>query len=244
MIKFEDVSLCLGNRTILQNISFEVNRGETVLLVGSSGAGKSTILRLIIGLLDATGGKIFVDGRDINTLSGKELNTLRKKFSLVFQHGALFDSLTIEDNVIFFLVESFNMPYIEAKEKVKEIIQFFNLEHFAQYYPSQISGGMKKRVSIARAVVTEPEVILYDEPTAGLDPFAAKKVVELIVSLQSQFNVTSLIVTHEIHHFVESVDRLIMLKNSKITYNGKPDLNILKHFEESERQLECLPKED
>ncbi|MDZ7342185.1 MAG: ATP-binding cassette domain-containing protein [candidate division KSB1 bacterium] len=244
MIIFDDVSLCLNNRTILKKISFEVNKGETALLVGSSGAGKSTILRLICGLLQPTGGSIWVMGQNLAQLSEYELNQLRKKLSLVFQNGALFDSLTLAENVSFFLREQHRLSEAEIQQRVEEIMDFFGLANFAHYYPAQISGGMKKRVSIARAIMTRPELLLYDEPTAGLDPFAAKKVVQMINDLRQNFHVTSLIVTHEIHHFEHVVDRLIMLKNATIHYDGQYDLSILDRFEETEAQLECIPDEE
>ena len=244
MIEFDSVSLCLGNRRILSDISFRVEKGETVVLVGSSGAGKSTILRLILGLIKPTSGRISIAGKDISTLSEKELNHLRQKFSLIFQNGALFDSLTLEENVGFFLSEQSKHSALEIQSRVLDIMKFFGLEDFMHYYPSQISGGMKKRISIARGVVTNPEVMLYDEPTAGLDPFAAKKVVDLIGRLRESFNMTSLIVTHEIHHFANVVDRLLMLKNGLITYDGTYDLSILDQFAETEVQVECIPDEE
>ncbi len=244
MIAFDSVSLCLNNRNILKNISFTINRGETAVLVGSSGAGKSTILRLILGLLKPTSGRILIMGRDIVPLSEKELNPIRRKFSLVFQSGALFDSLTLEQNVGFFLAENSNLSPQEIHDQVSDIMKFFGLENFMHYYPAQISGGMRKRVSIARAVVTRPEVLLYDEPTAGLDPLAAKKVVHLIDQLQQRFNVTSLIVTHEIHHFANVVNRMMMLKNGIISYDGGFDLSILEAFEETETPVECIPEEE
>jgi phospholipid/cholesterol/gamma-HCH transport system ATP-binding protein len=221
-----------------------VPKGENVLLVGSSGAGKSTILRLIIGLLKPTSGRIMVKDNNISLLSESELNEIRKKFSLVFQNGALFDSLTLQENVAFFLAENTDLPHEEILHRVVEIMTFLGLENYLDYYPSEISGGMRKRVSIARAIVTNPEVLLYDEPTAGLDPFAAKKVVDLIKNLQQKFKVTSLVVTHEIHHFVNVVDRLIMLKNGSVTYDGSYDLTILDQFEESEAPLACIPDEE
>ncbi len=244
MIEFDTVSLCLHNRTILRDLSFQVEKGQTVLLVGSSGAGKSTILRLILGLLKPTTGTITVMGKNISQMSEKELNKMRTKFSLVFQNGALFDSLTLLENVGFFLTENEKLPEEEVSRRVEEIMKFLGLENFLHYYPSEISGGMKKRVSIARAIITNPEVLLYDEPTAGLDPFAARKAVDLMKDLQKSFNVTSLIVTHEIHHFENVVDRLLMLKNGSINYDGPYDLSILDQFEESEAPLKCIADED
>lgn len=244
MIEFDTVSLCLNDRTILKDISFKINRGENVLLVGSSGAGKSTILRLILGLLKPTSGRILVMDNNVSLMSEHELNKIRKEFSLVFQNGALFDSLTLQENVAFFLAELSDLPRKQILDRVNEIMTFLGLENYLDYYPAEISGGMKKRVAIARAIVTQPQALLYDEPTAGLDPFAAKKVVDLIQQLQQKFQVTSLIVTHEIHHFVNVVDRLIMLKNGMITYDGSYDLSILDQFEETETPLECIPDEE
>lgn len=244
MITFDAVSLCLNDRNILTDLSFEVERGQTILLVGSSGAGKSTILRLILGLLRPTRGIVTVMDKDIARMSESELNEIRKNFSLVFQNGALFDSMTLLENVGFFLLENEKLPEQEVCQRVEEIMTFLGLENFLHYYPSEISGGMRKRVSIARAIVTHPAGILYDEPTAGLDPFAAKKVVNLIKDLQNKFNVTSLIVTHEIHHFANVVDRLLMLKNGTITYDGPYDLTILEHFEESGAPKVCIPDEE
>ena len=140
MIEFDSVSLCLGNRRILSDISFRVEKGETVVLVGSSGAGKSTILRLILGLIKPTSGRISIAGKDISTLSEKELNYLRQKFSLIFQNGALFDSLTLEENVGFFLSEQSKHSASEIQSRVLDIMKFFGLEDFMHYYPSQISG--------------------------------------------------------------------------------------------------------
>jgi phospholipid/cholesterol/gamma-HCH transport system ATP-binding protein len=244
MIEFDSVSLCLNNRTILNGLSFRIEKGQTVVLVGSSGAGKSTILRLILGLLKPTSGRVLIVDKDINMMPEKALNKIRQKFSLVFQNGALFDSLTLQENVGFFLNEHSSLAAQEIQDRVLEMMKFFGLEDFMHYYPSQISGGMKKRVSIARAVVTNPEVMLYDEPTAGLDPFAAKKVVNLIDRLKESFNMTSLIVTHEIHHFENVVNRLLMLKNGLITYDGAYDLSILDQFEETELQAQCIPDEE
>ncbi|UCE04797.1 MAG: ATP-binding cassette domain-containing protein [bacterium] len=244
MIEFNTVSLCLNNRTILRNLSFQIKKGQTALLVGSSGAGKSTILRLILGLLKPTAGRITIMGKNIAQMSENELNDMRQKFGLVFQNGALFDSLTLEENVGFFLSENTNVSEQQVRTRVLDIMNFLGLENYLDYYPSEISGGMRKRVSIARAIVTNPDVLLYDEPTAGLDPFAARKVVGLMKDLQSRFQVTSLIVTHEIHHFEKVVDRLLMLKNGSITYDGVYNLAILDEFEESEAPLECIAEEE
>jgi len=244
VIEFNNVSLCLNDRLVLNNLSFKMDPGKSVLLVGSSGAGKSTILRLILRLIKPTSGKIIIMGKNTSDISEDEMNKIRQKFGLVFQDNALFDSLSVEENVGFFLIENLHLPYEEVHRRVIEIVTFFGLEKFLDYYPSELSGGMKKRVAIARAIVTHPVILLYDEPTAGLDPLSAKKVVDLIKNLRENFDVTSLIVTHEIHHFVGSIDRLLMLKNATIAYDGAPDISILDHFEEIEAQNNCKPGEE
>ncbi len=244
MIEFKDVSLCLNNKQILTDLSFKIESSETVLLVGSSGAGKSTILRLIVRLLCPTSGQILVNGKDINKLHKNEMNELRKMFGLVFQGGALFDSLTVEENIAFFLIENVGLSWKESHSRAVEIASLLGLEEHLNYYPAEISGGMQKRVGIARAIVSQPQVLLYDEPTAGLDPLAAGNVVTIINDLQQRFNVTSLIVTHEIHHFENKVDRLLMLKNGTITYDGVMDLSILDHFEVKQQNLQCKPGEE
>lgn len=244
ILKFENVSLCRNDKMIFQKMNFEIQAGQSVLLVGSSGAGKSTILQLALGLLKPTSGKIYVFDQNITSFGENKLNRIRRDFGIVFQDNALFDSLTVFENIGFFLNESFHLPQDEIQKRVMEALQFLNLKNSQNLLPSELSGGMKKRVAIARAIVTYPKIILYDEPTAGLDPLTARKVVFLIDSLQERFNVTSLIVTHEIHHFVDTVDRLLMLKNAQITYDGDPDLSILDHFEEQEPQISCNEKEE
>lgn len=222
MIEFKDVCLSLGGRKILDHLSFKVEPGECVLLVGNSGVGKSTILKLILGLIKPTAGEIEVLGTDVSETREHQLMKVRQQFGIVFQEGALFDSLTVEENVGFFLKENLKLPAVEIRDRVMEKLHLLGLEKFVNYFPAQLSGGMKKRVAVARAVVSSPKGMLYDEPTAGLDPISAKRVVGLISSLQEQFKMTSLIVTHEIHYYVEAVQRMIMLKDGHIVYDGTP----------------------
>ncbi len=234
MIEFHHVSLSLQNREILRDLSFRVDKGESILLAGSSGAGKSTILKLALGLIKPTSGRIYILGREITRLSEKKLMAMRRYFGTVFQGGALFDSLTVEQNVGFFLRENLKVEETEVRSRVQRTLQFLGLEKFLSYLPSQLSGGMRKRVAIARAIVTNPQALLYDEPTAGLDPIAARRVIELIRHLRERFQVTSLIVSHEIHYFLDIVDRMLMLKDGKIIYDGEPNLDIVEYFDESD----------
>lgn len=232
MIEFKNVTKILNGQKVLDNVSFKVKANETVLLVGSSGAGKTTILKLILRLIEPTSGTIKVLQKDISKISEDEMNEIRQKCGLVFQDGALFDSLTIAENVGFFLKENLKLSDEKVDQRVKEIMSLLGLEKFLDYYPAELSGGMKKRVAIARAIAANPQILLYDEPTAGLDPVSSKRVVDLIGTLQKSLNHTSLIVTHIIQHFNTIGDRLLMLKNSSIVYDGDVDMSIFDKYED------------
>ncbi len=238
MIEFDKVSLVLRDKKVLWNFSFKIEKSQSVLLVGNSGAGKSTILKLILGLIKPSAGSIYIQGKDITQLPEKELMKIRQNFGMVFQEGALFDSLTVEENVGFFLRESQKLSMEVVNERVSEKLRYLGLEDYLHYYPSQLSGGMKKRVALARAMVSNPQVLLYDEPTAGLDPFAAKRVVGMIDELRKTFGVTSLIVSHEIHYFLNSADRMIVIRQGQNRYDGVPDLSITGLYEEVESSRE------
>ncbi len=227
MVEFQRVSLTLGDKQILKDLSFKVGKGEIVLLTGNSGQGKSTILKLILGLLKPTSGNVVIFGKDITRMRNKELMKIRQKCGIVFQSGALFDSLTVEENVSFFLVEALNVRPEEAKMRSRRILDYLGLDGFTDYYPSQLSGGMKKRVAIARAIVTDPKLLLYDEPTAGLDAHSAFKVVELIRDLQERLNVTSIIVSHELHYFIRLIDKILHLEDGHITWEKENSAELI-----------------
>ncbi len=217
MVEFKNVSLILSENEILKDVSFHLDEGHIILLSGNSGEGKSTILKLILGLLKPTSGSIYVFGKNLNALPTKEIMKIRQQCGIVFQNGALFDSLNVEENVSFFLREGLHMERVEAHKRVLEILDYLGLKDYLYYYPDQLSGGMKKRVAIARAIVTHPRLLLYDEPTAGLDALTAFRVVDLIKDLQKRLNVTSLIVSHELHYFARTIDKNIHLENGYIT---------------------------
>ncbi len=229
MTRFENVTLYLSERKVLDNLSFSIEEGEMVLLVGGSGAGKSTILRLVMGLIRPTSGRIILNGQDITKMSESQLLKMRHHFGIVFQEGALFDSLTVEENVGFYLRERMGMSPEEAHERVVQELTGLGLQDFLDYYPSQLSGGMKKRVAIARASIKNPECLLYDEPTAGLDPMSSQRVVDLMNELH-RGRITSMIVTHEIHYFLDSVSRMMLLSAGKIVYDGDPIADIHKWY--------------
>jgi len=196
-IVFRDVSLAFGDRVILDKISFEVGNGESKVVMGGSGTGKSTILRLALGLLKPDEGQIFIDGEDITDYNEEQLMRVRQKIGMVFQEGALFDSLPVYENVAYRLREQ-KVPEDEVEATVTQMLQFVDLEHAIHQMPNELSGGMRRRVGIARALVGSPKIILFDEPTAGLDPITARTICELALKLRDLENVASIFVTHRL----------------------------------------------
>ncbi len=197
MIKVLNLSKRYGDTEVLRNITFNVRRAESKIILGNNNAGKSTLLRLLMGLEKPDGGKIIVDGVDITKLSEEKLIKYRANKSIVFQEGALFDSLTIRENVGFKLYDE-GWDEEEVDEIVFKLLQFVGLEHTIDMYPSELSGGMKRRVAIARAMAGEPNIIFYDDPTAGLDPVTSRTICDLIVKLRDIEGVTSIVVTHDL----------------------------------------------
>ncbi len=199
MIEFQDVTKSFDDEVVLKNISFKVQRGETLIILGESGSGKSTVLKLILGLIKPDSGKIIIDGSDITDMSERELVSIRRNIGMVFQEGALFDSLPVRDNVGYRLNEEGTLEEMEIDRDVEKHLGFVGLEEAIDKMPVELSGGMKRRVGIARALVGSPEVILYDEPTAGLDPITKRTIVELMIKLRDMEGVTSIFVTHDLH---------------------------------------------
>jgi phospholipid/cholesterol/gamma-HCH transport system ATP-binding protein len=196
-IEFHDVSMAYDDRVILDDVGFVVNPGETKIVMGGSGTGKSTILKLVLGLIRPQGGRILIDGDDIIQMNEAELTAVRKKIGMVFQDGALFDSLSVYENVGFRLFEQ-GLPEDEIEEAVRRMLRFVNLEDTMFMRPSELSGGMRRRVGIARALVGSPKLILFDEPTAGLDPPTARTILELAMKLRDLEGVSSIFVTHRL----------------------------------------------
>jgi phospholipid/cholesterol/gamma-HCH transport system ATP-binding protein len=197
-IVFEDVSLRFDDLVVLDHLSFELKHGETKAIFGIAGAGKTTILKLALGLIRPDGGKIHVLGEDVTAMKEEELFDLRRRVGMVFQESALFDSLKVRDNVAFRLIEEGGIPDEEIDQRVREVLRFVELEHTINMFPSELSGGMRRRVSIARSIITQPEVILYDSPTGGLDPITSTTIVELIVKQRDVYKTSSLLVTHRL----------------------------------------------
>jgi phospholipid/cholesterol/gamma-HCH transport system ATP-binding protein len=223
MIRLEHVTTVFDDRTILDDVSFHVRPGESKVILGPSGAGKSSLLKIILGLWKPTSGSVFVHGEDITHMSERDLGHIRRRMSMVFQGNALFDSLTVAENVGYFLEEHYTMTPKEIAERVEDCLEFVNLPGTQGLLPEEISGGMKKRVAIARAIAFNPEVILYDEPTTGLDPLNAKTITELIMRLKAKRNVTSVVVTHILRDAFAVGDSLALMNEGRIVFDGSPD---------------------
>ena len=198
-IEFKDVHLSFDEKKILDGISFTVRRGETKLILGRSGGGKSTTIRLILGLLKPDSGRILIDGEDITDYTEQEMMAVRQKIGMVFQEGALFDSLSVYDNVAYRLHEQ-KIDEAEVEHEVRRMLQFVDLEDAIDKMPSELSGGMRRRVGIARALIGNPSIVMFDEPTAGLDPPTARTICELAIKLRDLQDVSSMFVTHEMNN--------------------------------------------
>jgi phospholipid/cholesterol/gamma-HCH transport system ATP-binding protein len=196
-ILFDNISLAYESKPVLEGISFQLDRGETKILLGVAGTGKTTILKLALGLVKPDSGRICVLGSDVTTMKEPELFGLRRKIGMVFQESALFDSLTVKENVGYRLIEE-GEPDEEVERRVREALRFVELEHTMEMFPAELSGGMRRRVAIARAIITQPEVLLYDSPTAGLDPITSTTIIELIVKQRDVYHTSALLVTHRL----------------------------------------------
>jgi phospholipid/cholesterol/gamma-HCH transport system ATP-binding protein len=212
-----------GSTEVLKGIDMVCRRGETMCIVGGSGAGKTTLLRLIVGLDRPTSGHIFIDGEDIAPLGERELNRVRQKFGMVYQYAALLDSITVLDNVAFPLVEHTKLSASERRAKVVAKLKALELdESTLSKFPAELSGGMRKRVGLARALMLDPPIVVYDEPTSGLDPLTSRSVDDLIEETRRRFGVTSLVITHDIASCFSIADQAILLAEGKIVAEGDP----------------------
>jgi phospholipid/cholesterol/gamma-HCH transport system ATP-binding protein len=223
MIKVEDLCKSFDGLEVLRGVSFQIERGEILALIGRSGYGKSVLLKHIAGLMRPDKGRVFVDGEDICCLTGKELERLRSRFAFLFQSGALFDSLTIFENVAFPLREKTKLSDREITQRVLFELDQVGLAGAEHKYPAEISGGMIKRAALARALVREPEIMLFDEPTTGLDPIIAHAILNLIDSFHNRLNFTGIIVTHQIPRIFDIVQKVVMLHDGAILIAGSPE---------------------
>lgn len=223
MIELKGVSKSFNGLAVLSNLDLTVETGETKVIIGRSGCGKSVLLKHIVGLLSADSGTIIIDGQNIEKLNEKRMNQLHMKIGMVFQGGALFDSLSVWENVGFVLVEYSTLKEAEIKKRVREALGLVNLFDVEDKMPSELSGGMKKRVALARALCVRPQIILYDEPTTGVDPITADAINVLIDELHDRLKVTSIVVTHDMRSAYKIADKIAMLYNGKIIAEGTPN---------------------
>ena len=220
MIRVRDLHKSFGGQAVLRGVTLDVATGEIMVVIGRSGGGKSVLLKHMIGLLRPDAGSILVDDVDITRVGGAGLDTVRERYGVVFQGGALFDSMSVADNVAFPLREKTRLSRANIRERVEEKLAQVGLESMGHKNPAEISGGMRKRVAIARALVTEPEIVFFDEPTTGLDPILVNTIHHLIVELHRKFRFTAVMVSHEIPEIFGIADRVAMLHEGRIVETG------------------------
>ena len=223
MIEIINLSKSFNNKKVLDSLNLIINSGEVIVIIGRSGCGKSVLLKHIIGLTKPDLGQVIIDGNDMTRLEESEMDKLRLSFGMLFQGSALFDSMTVGENVGFTLREHTNAPEKEIKAKVAGSLELVGLKGIEKLMPSELSGGMKKRVGLARAICNNPKIILYDEPTTGLDPIMADAINDLIIDLNNKLNVTSIVVTHDMVSAYKIADRIAMLYKGRIIAAGTPD---------------------
>ena len=220
MVEINNLSKAFSSNKVLEKISLKVEKGENLVVFGRSGTGKSVLLKCIIGLMKPDEGDISVEGHDMLKLSYKQLNEVRKNIGFLFQSGALYDSMTVKENLAFPLNRHFNLPESAINDRVIKTLEMVSLVDAIDKMPSELSGGMRKRIALARSIITEPKLMLYDEPTTGLDPLTTKEISELILELQKKLNMTSIAVTHDLICANIIADRAIFLKDAVIAYEG------------------------
>lgn len=220
MIEISHLRKGFNRVPVLKDVNLRVDRGETVVVVGSSGCGKTVLLKHIIGLMKPDGGDVYIDGENIAKFNDRQLFKLRKRFGMVFQSSALFDSMTVEENIALGLQEHTRMSKAEMRKRVAERLRMVGLPGNGDLMPAELSGGMKKRVGLARALAMDPEIVLFDEPTTGLDPIAAESINELICELKQKLSITSVVVTHDIISAWKVGDRIAMLHDGMIVFEG------------------------
>ncbi|MBW2648804.1 MAG: ABC transporter ATP-binding protein [Deltaproteobacteria bacterium] len=223
MIKLVDIHKSFGRQKVLDGVNLEIEDGKTTVIIGGSGGGKSVLLKHIIGLLKADSGQGFVDGVDVASLNDRDLNEIRKKFGMLFQEAALFDSMNVMENVAFPLKEHTRKKEKEIREIVKERLRAVGLTGVEDKMPSELSGGMRKRVGLARAIAMHPQIVLFDEPTTGLDPVMTEAINELIVKTQRNFDLTCMVISHDVQSIFTVGHKIAMLYKGKIVEYGTPE---------------------
>ncbi len=219
VIEIAHLKKSFGSNEVLKDINLKIEKGENLVVFGKSGSGKSVLIKCLVGLIDPNGGEITVLGKNLNEVKGKALNELRKKIGFLFQSGALYDSMTVRENLEFPL-RDLSKPKEETDALVLEALQNVGLEEAIDKMPSELSGGMRKRIGLARTLILKPEIILYDEPTTGLDPITSKEISELILAVQKKYNTASIIITHDVECARLTANRMMILKNGTAAAEG------------------------
>jgi phospholipid/cholesterol/gamma-HCH transport system ATP-binding protein len=222
MIEVQDLYKSFNGFAVLKGISLSMMEGTTTVILGGSGSGKTVLMKHIMGLFKPDKGHVIVDGRDVTTMGRQELSTFRERMGMVFQSSALFDSMTVGDNVAFPLREHTRLTEKEIADKVKEKLAVVDLHEVEEKYPAELSGGMRKRVGLARAIIREPKIVLYDEPTTGLDPLTTESVDEMIVHARERLSVTSVVISHDIGSAFHIADRIAVINEGRIVEEGTP----------------------
>ncbi len=223
MISIKQLSKSFGGLTVLRDVDLDVERGETVVVIGRSGSGKSVLLKHILGLIHPDSGHVYIDGQSVEQMTRRQLDQVRIRSGVLFQGGALFDSMTLLENVGLGLVENTRKSRQEIDDIATERLQWVGLKDAIQKFPSEVSGGMRKRAALARAIAMDPDIVLYDEPTTGLDPVTAEGINDLIVHLRERLEVTAIAVTHDMNSAFKIGDRIAMLYKGRIVFNGTAD---------------------
>lgn len=223
MIEARDLRKAFGTHQILDGVSFKIERGESVVIIGRSGGGKSVLLKQLVGLLKPDSGQVLIEGEDIVPMNERSLLRVRAKFGMLFQGAALFDSMTVAENIAFPFRQRKDISSADVAKKVSDALEVVELPGTQNKKPSELSGGMRKRVGLARAIVYQPEIVLYDEPTTGLDPIVSDSIDKLIIRVRDQLNVTCIVVTHDMRSARRVGNRILMLHDKRIYASGTPD---------------------
>ncbi|HXU75287.1 MAG TPA: ABC transporter ATP-binding protein [Methylomirabilota bacterium] len=223
MIEVRDLRKSFGPNRILDGVSFRIEKGESVVIIGRSGGGKSVLLKQLVGLQQPDSGQVLIEGQDIVPMNERELLAVRQKFGMLFQGAALFDSMTVAENVAFAFRRNRALPPEEVEKRVREVLEMVDLPGTEDKKPSELSGGMRKRVGLARAIIYQPQIVLYDEPTTGLDPIVSDSIDKLIMRVRDRLDVTSVVVTHDMRSARRVGQRILMLHDKRIHASGTPE---------------------